>query len=125
MLVFICSSRRRHTRCALVTGVQTCALPISHETEWQDYFAGELTDLPVKSYGGRYVSYGTAKGLQSQDRKRGVEGKSVSVRGDCGCRRRMNKKNISCLINLMRSPDGVVTIRTQKYQPRVVHLLNN
>src|SRR3546814_8990656 len=23
------SSRRRHTRCALVTGVQTCALPIS------------------------------------------------------------------------------------------------
>src|SRR3546814_17077061 len=25
------SSRRRHTRCALVTGVQTCALPISDE----------------------------------------------------------------------------------------------
>src|SRR3546814_9357639 len=25
---FFCSSRRRHTRCALVTGVQTCALPI-------------------------------------------------------------------------------------------------
>src|SRR3546814_6923958 len=35
MFVFVClcffffSSRRRHTRCALVTGVQTCALPIS------------------------------------------------------------------------------------------------
>src|SRR3546814_9562996 len=28
-LCFFCSSRRRHTRCALVTGVQTCALPIS------------------------------------------------------------------------------------------------
>src|SRR3546814_8713707 len=27
--VFFVSSRRRHTRCALVTGVQTCALPIS------------------------------------------------------------------------------------------------
>src|SRR3546814_9173095 len=26
---FFVSSRRRHTRCALVTGVQTCALPIS------------------------------------------------------------------------------------------------
>src|SRR3546814_1842995 len=26
--VFFVSSRRRHTRCALVTGVQTCALPI-------------------------------------------------------------------------------------------------
>src|SRR3546814_8506882 len=34
VVVFPCgflffSSRRRHTRCALVTGVQTCALPIS------------------------------------------------------------------------------------------------
>src|SRR3546814_8103847 len=30
-VLFVCffSSRRRHTRCALVTGVQTCALPIS------------------------------------------------------------------------------------------------
>src|SRR3546814_1367571 len=27
-LQFFFSSRRRHTRCALVTGVQTCALPI-------------------------------------------------------------------------------------------------
>src|SRR3546814_1643540 len=33
MLGFFCfflSSRRRHTRCALVTGVQTCALPICY-----------------------------------------------------------------------------------------------
>src|SRR3546814_6511948 len=29
-MVFFFSSRRRHTRCALVTGVQTCALPIFH-----------------------------------------------------------------------------------------------
>src|SRR3546814_7977837 len=28
-MCFLCTSRRRHTRCALVTGVQTCALPIS------------------------------------------------------------------------------------------------
>src|SRR3546814_3834806 len=28
-MCFFFSSRRRHTRCALVTGVQTCALPIS------------------------------------------------------------------------------------------------
>src|SRR3546814_1895423 len=32
LLFFFFSSRRRHTRCALVTGVQTCALPISHES---------------------------------------------------------------------------------------------
>src|SRR3546814_2296257 len=28
VFLFFVSSRRRHTRCALVTGVQTCALPI-------------------------------------------------------------------------------------------------
>src|SRR3546814_3327798 len=27
VLFCLCASRRRHTRCALVTGVQTCALP--------------------------------------------------------------------------------------------------
>src|SRR3546814_972471 len=31
-VLFFFSSRRRHTRCALVTGVQTCALPISSST---------------------------------------------------------------------------------------------
>src|SRR3546814_18002751 len=31
MSILFFSSRRRHTRCALVTGVQTCALPI-----WED-----------------------------------------------------------------------------------------
>src|SRR3546814_3484575 len=30
-IFFFFSSRRRHTRCALVTGVQTCALPISRQ----------------------------------------------------------------------------------------------
>src|SRR3546814_16732940 len=33
MLVFFFSSRRRHTRCALVTGVQKCALPITEQAE--------------------------------------------------------------------------------------------
>src|SRR3546814_3017561 len=31
---FFFSSRKRHTRCALVTGVQTCALPISVIETW-------------------------------------------------------------------------------------------
>src|SRR3546814_20195608 len=34
------SSRRRHTRGALVTGVQTCALPIFTD-RWPSYFATE------------------------------------------------------------------------------------
>src|SRR3546814_16343809 len=38
--IFFFSSRRRHTRCALVTGVQTCALPIS-----------SLRDVPIEITG--------------------------------------------------------------------------
>src|SRR3546814_8430281 len=33
VLRFFFSSRRRHTRCALVTGVQTCALPIFRQVQ--------------------------------------------------------------------------------------------
>src|SRR3546814_6599250 len=36
-VLFICSSRRRHTRCALVTGVQTCALPIAWFAEFTPF----------------------------------------------------------------------------------------
>src|SRR3546814_7449446 len=32
LIYFFFSSRRRHTRCALVTGVQTCALPICYKS---------------------------------------------------------------------------------------------
>src|SRR3546814_8064508 len=40
--VFFISSRRRHTRCALVTGVQTCALPIFWSVD-----AADLGDIAV------------------------------------------------------------------------------
>src|SRR3546814_5890908 len=47
LLSYVFSSRRRHTRGALVTGVQTFALPISYQTrvlpEWVDY-NGHLRD---------------------------------------------------------------------------------
>src|SRR3546814_1473120 len=50
---FFVSSRRRHTRCALVTGVQTCALPISGmeisdaEGARQLYQSAAEFDLPM------------------------------------------------------------------------------
>src|SRR3546814_10159873 len=40
---FFFSSRRRHTRCALVTGVQTCALPISQARLLCDWLSGQGT----------------------------------------------------------------------------------
>src|SRR3546814_5832746 len=46
--MFFFSSRRRHTRCALVTGVQTCALPIfvvSDSPAWRRLTGQSLADL--------------------------------------------------------------------------------
>src|SRR3546814_3401911 len=43
---FFFSSRRRHTRCALVTGVQTCALPICFAQARQ-----LLAQRPADGYG--------------------------------------------------------------------------
>src|SRR3546814_7922790 len=42
--LFFFSSRRRHTRCALVTGVQTCALPISAR-----YLETRAAGIPVSA----------------------------------------------------------------------------
>src|SRR3546814_10389841 len=39
-IIFFFSSRSRHTRCALVTGVQTCALPISRPDGHAPTFPG-------------------------------------------------------------------------------------
>src|SRR3546814_7346928 len=43
-IFFFFSSRRRHTRCALVTGVQTCALPICAVAIYVD-------ELPISANG--------------------------------------------------------------------------
>src|SRR3546814_128654 len=56
--LFFFSSRRRHTRCALVTGVQTCALPISRthqigsatvERWYQSYVTQRVSELSGRS----------------------------------------------------------------------------
>src|SRR6187397_3396465 len=49
MFFFFFSSRRRHTRWCTVTGVQTCALPISPELV-------ELAKVAA-SYGGSYFTH--------------------------------------------------------------------
>src|SRR3546814_6440894 len=42
---FFFSSRRRHTRCALVTGVQTCALPIYDEATQMERTGEQISML--------------------------------------------------------------------------------
>src|SRR3546814_3040077 len=61
-LCFFFSSRRRHTRCALVTGVQTCALPISLLDEAMAVFSAGF----VQVYGMTETS-GTVVALPPED----------------------------------------------------------
>src|SRR3546814_10939060 len=95
---FFFSSRRRHTRCALVTGVQTCALPIYRpplrdpcrfrisaapsDTAWY------AAQLPPPWRGPEWSAGTDAPG----DRKSVVYGKRVSVGVDLGGRWIINKK---------------------------------
>src|SRR3546814_5897086 len=63
-LRFFFSSRRRHTRCALVTGVQTCALPIlknspSNYSHWNNA-ANLRRDLGLLKEADRYYKKAVA-----------------------------------------------------------------
>src|SRR3546814_12330010 len=97
---FFFSSRRRHTRCALVTGVQTCALPIcSARTDRrrrrrQSVGDGQGRACPARSAQrtraarrdlDRGVGYGCGLGAgyrdarRSEERRVGEEGGSTSI----------------------------------------------
>src|SRR3546814_3082134 len=79
--VFFFSSRRRHTRCALVTGVQTCALPIYAKphlggTHYFDHLT--ILSLPPAacsaSIGAAVCGrYERLDGLRSEERRVGKE----------------------------------------------------
>src|SRR3546814_14354678 len=119
-VIFFFSSRRRHTRCALVTGVQTCALPISRsqgkiyilERERRseaDIIVGPIDDearIIIIGGAGKKASrenvpqdLSIGPGLLNQAEglylKSVVEGKSGSGRVDLGGRGIINKKNIN------------------------------
>src|SRR3546814_12432005 len=68
---FFFSSRRRHTRCALVTGVQTCALPIferplDEEGHEQDGAHAEGVELALSSPLALAEQPGEAEGAKAE-----------------------------------------------------------
>src|SRR3546814_9505639 len=72
---FFFSSRRRHTRCALVTGVQTCALPIYAEVTIDKDIVHRDVDQQAKKthhhagFGLRQTFTLVTRDLKEQDRK--------------------------------------------------------
>src|SRR3546814_6826015 len=83
VIVFFFSSRRRHTRCALVTGVQTCALPIlwDYESDAPQMWPGPENTAPRPpgmsdaDYQRIYKQqhYPTAAEVRSEERRVGKE----------------------------------------------------
>src|SRR3546814_6175649 len=85
--MFFFSSRRRHTRCALVTGVQTCALPIfvvSDSPAWRRLTGQSLADLLDRGWVAaihpderrdirRQWRAAVARGCRSEERRVGKE----------------------------------------------------
>src|SRR3546814_17131248 len=115
--VFFFESRRRHTRCALVTGVQTCALPI-----WLAWSARRpvFARTSLSMLRPAHAPAAARPRLReprlrtvpdrcgtAQDRKSVVVGKSVSGRVELGGRRIIKK-------NIKRQKSEEVTTKRRK-----------
>src|SRR3546814_17320802 len=80
-VVFFFSSRRRHTRCALVTGVQTCALPIFGGVTYTPIDVADYDEVGYAGwYGDDLAGKPTANGeifdpasIRSEERRVGKE----------------------------------------------------
>src|SRR3546814_2331711 len=87
--MFVFSSSRRHTRCALVTGVQTCALPISvpalPRRAALGHFAGPAADPGAL----RELQYRLRPRLRAQRRTELSPGTGRAEIGRASCRERV------------------------------------
>src|SRR3546814_20933100 len=84
------TSRRRHTSCVLVTGVQACALPFSVFPPIPSEVIMSLSGL--QSARGTMTLWGAILSGTFGDRKRVVSGQRVYVRVDLGGLRIIKKK---------------------------------
>src|SRR3546814_5752824 len=86
LIVFFFSSRRRHTRCALVTGVQTCALPIFRIVET----VMQVNDLRKRAMGRKIV-----KALGGEARGKAVALLGLTFKPNRSEERRVGKECVS------------------------------
>src|SRR3546814_1159739 len=136
VVVFFFSSRRRHTRCALVTGVQTCALPI-YETWYRETLIPTVAQRGTAIIEARGASSAASAANAAIDHMRdwiqGTQGGWVSmgVPSDgsygtppgliCGvpviCAGGRSEEHTSELQSLMRSSYAVVCLKKNNHLP--------
>src|SRR3546814_14015249 len=123
MFVFFFSRRRRHTRCALVTGVQTCALPICSAFGAAKPKAEPIaTEADEAGQGGeprkspvvlRFDRALVAKvdAVAKGERKRAGQGEREAVSVDLGGRGKIKKKKNGWSVYEGRCRQGLVVLR--------------
>src|SRR3546814_4594503 len=117
VIFFFFSSRRRHTRCALVTGVQTCALPI---------FRGQMVDIVhdrPEYLARRYLVGAAPRHLAAfEDRlQRGAAARYAALhRADRAAADRRSEEQTSELQSLMRNSYAVFCLT--KNTPIQLHM---
>src|SRR3546814_5635830 len=140
--MFFLSSRRRHTRCALVTGVQTCALPIYvRDVEHAGIAAHLVVLLDLRTVVERHVPAAEVDHLRAEGAVGVVEdrlaghgglvggrehhypraaqrhGEAASIRNGAADRTlARSEEHTSELQSLMRISYAVVGLKKKKYQ---------
>src|SRR3546814_4000558 len=115
------SSRRRNTRCALVTGVQTCALPISHFGSEEGRFRPNQIGVDPALLGGQLLDDPPNLG---GGEARAVAGKPATVllRDQSGER---SEEHTSELKSLKRISYAVFCLKTQNTTSILQYLVHN
>src|SRR3546814_7443259 len=84
-MIFFFSSRIRHTRCALVTGVQTCALPICFmpsQSRFQSEYLKRTTNIHTKTNEKKIRKYKIVSAGHSAIKRRGIAKKPHMIFAD-------------------------------------------
>src|SRR3546814_9988783 len=130
VIILFFSSRRRHTRCALVTGVQTCALPIYLRKEAKRDGFGLVALDPVRLF----LDVGRERFERGFERRR-----RFGVQGRCGVgvgsgiisalfghvrRRLRSEEHTSELQSLMRISYAVFCLKKTKLSHNNIHNTN-
>src|SRR3546814_7171996 len=125
MLCFL-SSRRRHTRCALVTGVQTCALPICDNAPGDIHLAkdpaAEDVAVCVDVSGPRHsAQYGIASSRPTRIRINRHYPFPLSKDRESARHGQRSEEHTSELQSLMRISYAVFCLKKRKIQKHLTH----
>src|SRR3546814_1671194 len=111
LIFFFFSSRRRHTRCALVTGVQTCALPIYP-------VRSQRGPGPLSSTGSKRCKIVERQGLRCAVGSAGGGGVSTRLCHQCF---RRSEEHTSELQSLMRISYAVFCLKKKTLKNRLTN----